>query len=169
MRKFFKNKDEVLKNLKRISFPLSSTWQWYHVSNSTTIYLAEWKITIAILVVNNLFSHIRDPLQGQRLLSNFRIRLIKTVLLNFFFSERKSRFHWRIFFWQKAPSFLDICTCSSWNLEIQNMNIWSFRTLSPLRFLFFALFGVVILAKMFLPFYWNFYIFHRKAFQWDLY
>lgn len=72
-------------NLKGISFPLSSTQQWYHASNSTTIYLVEWKITTAILVVNNLFSHSRDPLQGQHLLSNFMIRLIKTVLLKFFF------------------------------------------------------------------------------------
>lgn len=100
MRKPLKKEAEVSKKtpnnkLKGISFPLSSTQQWYRVSNSTIIYFIEWKIKPAIQVVNNLFSRSNDPLQGQHWLSSFGIRLIKTVLLIFFLVE-SACFSWNL-------------------------------------------------------------------------
>lgn len=121
------------KKLKGISFSLSSTQQWHHVNNSTTIYLVEWKIAAAILVVNNPFSHSREPLPGQHLLSDFMIKLIKTVLFNSIFQRKimpPTGFYFLIFFFdQNCSLFLKYVHALTWNLEIQNKNIWSFPTL----------------------------------------
>lgn len=105
------------KKLKGISFPLSSTQQRYHVNNSTIIYLVEWKIAAAILVVNNPFSHSREPLPGQHLLSDFMIKLIKTVLFNSIFQRKIMPSTVFFFFWPKVPAVLEICTCSYMELK----------------------------------------------------